>query len=156
MCGGQRATLGQFLPPCLRQDFRCFTFYTRLSSCEFPEDPLVSAPISLRMLGLQNAPSCLDLTRPPGTSTLIVRITQQTLLLPGFTTVCMLAILTERLHYVMAGKTEAETNQETHWNHATPKRQGLNVGPLGLEFSHCTFKITRTTTATTRSPVKMF
>lgn len=62
-----------------------------------------------------------------------VRITQQTLLLPGFTTVCMLAIITERLHYFMAGKTEAETNQETHWNHATPKRQGLNEGPLGLE-----------------------
>lgn len=33
----------------------------------------------------------------------------------------------------MAGKTEAETNQEAHWNPATPKRQGLNVGPLCLE-----------------------
>lgn len=118
---------GQFLPPCLRQHFCCYTLYTRLSSCEFPEDPLVSAPISLHMLGSQNAPSCLDLTRPPGTSTL------QTLLLPGLTTVCMLAIITERLHYFMAGKTEAETNQETHWNPATPKSQGLNVGPLGLE-----------------------
>lgn len=64
---------------------------------------------------------------------MVVGITQETLLLPGFTFVCMLAIITERLYYFMAGKTEAETNQETHWNHATPKRQGLNVGPLGLE-----------------------